>query len=408
MNQAPKPSSSPWLPIAGLFAIYFVFGATVGVMAPMVDEISADLNLSRSTMGSILGAWALLYIFTAVPAGVVLDRIGVRLAMSLGAVAIIISLGLRAVSTGPTSLFAAVAVFGIGGPLVSVGAPKLVSALFADDARRLPMGITAAGPGLGSALSIALTNPVLLPLANDEWREVLLYLAALGSATLVMWLLVTRDLPLAATVTKRTKRSDLDRLLRITVLRWVLALSVPFFFFGHALSNWFIEILTEFGLGDERAGYFAAASTLAGIVGGVVISRMVPSGRRAGSLATVFFVIAACIAVVPTLAPLPLLITLITLGFTRAAVIPLVFLIVMDDPQISVRDMGLATGLFFAFGQIGAFLGPLTVGLVADLRSGFTMPMLIISGVAAIAGLVALALRSDQVAANSLLSAHIP
>ena len=139
---------SPWLAVGGVCGVYFTFGLTIGVMAPLVDEISADLDLSRSTMGSILGAWALIYIFTSIPAGAFVDRVGLRGSMTVGGLSIAATLFLRSLAGDALSLFGAVAVFGIGGPLVSIAMPKLVASLFEEDQRRLPTGLGVAAPTL--------------------------------------------------------------------------------------------------------------------------------------------------------------------------------------------------------------------------------------------------------------------
>lgn len=164
MSADPVRARSPWLAVAGVCGVYFAFGLTIGVMAPLVGEISRDLSLSRSTMGSILGAWALIYVFTAVPAGAFVDRVGLRWSLTIGGGAIIASALLRSLASGAPTLFAAVAVFGIGGPLVSIATPKLIASLFEADARRLPTGLAVAAPSLGTAVGLALTNPVFLPL----------------------------------------------------------------------------------------------------------------------------------------------------------------------------------------------------------------------------------------------------
>ena len=146
MTRSAGRHHSPWLAVAGVCGVYFSFGLTLGVMAPLVDEISNDLALSRSTMGSILGAWALIYIFTAVPAGAAVDRLGLRRSLIIGGLTITASLVLRSIADSAFGLFGAVAVFGIGGPLVSIATPKLVASLFDEDARRLPTGLAVASP----------------------------------------------------------------------------------------------------------------------------------------------------------------------------------------------------------------------------------------------------------------------
>ena len=114
------PHTNPfrWQVLAGVWLSYYCFGLTIVTLAPLVSEISSDLHLTHSQMGTVLGAWQLVYIGSAIPLGILLDRIGTRRAMMFAIVVIAISAALRSVAGGYGSLFLAVAMFGLGGPLI--------------------------------------------------------------------------------------------------------------------------------------------------------------------------------------------------------------------------------------------------------------------------------------------------
>lgn len=393
--EAPIDRSSAWWAVSGVVAVYFAFGLAIGLMPPMVDEISADLELSRSAMGSILGAWALIYVFTAVPGGAMVERLGLRRAMLLGGVSVAASLLLRALATGGVSLFLAVAIFGIGGPLVSISTPKLVASLFDEEARRLPTGLGVAAPGIGSALGFALPNPVLLPLFDDSWRAVLVSGGLLTLVCCAYWIWATRASLAAAPPAEPIAAGTFGRLLGLTTMRWILVISLFSFAFSHGLNGWLPEILADSGLGDDAAGYVAALSTVLGIAGSLTIARLVPGHRRSVALAGVYGTLAICALGMATLAQTGVVVATLALGFVRAGSIPLMFLELMDDRDISVADMGAATGLFFAVGEIGGFGGPWSIGLIADRTDGFT------------ASTIALALIASAACASALgLSRH--
>jgi hypothetical protein len=48
----------------------------------------------------------------------------------------------------------------------------------------------------------------------------------------------------------------------------------------------------------------------------------------------------------------------------------------METPGIGARNMGAAAGLFFSVGEVGGTLGPVLLGLTADLTGSFTFGML--------------------------------
>ena len=124
-----------WSIIFGLWLIYFCFGYSVSSIAPIVPYITHDLNISYKQMGLILGAWQFTYMFFALPAGFILDRYGLKVSIFLAALIITLSLISRGLSNNFYHMWLAVALFGIGGPLISVGVPK-VSSLWKDEKSR--------------------------------------------------------------------------------------------------------------------------------------------------------------------------------------------------------------------------------------------------------------------------------
>ena len=46
--------------LLGVWLLYLAFGLNVGALAPLVPVIEADLGLSHSAMGRVLGAWQFL------------------------------------------------------------------------------------------------------------------------------------------------------------------------------------------------------------------------------------------------------------------------------------------------------------------------------------------------------------
>ena len=92
-------------------------------------------------MGAALGAWPFVYLGVSAITGKVLDRYGIQIGLSLGALFIGVSGILRAGAQSGLGLWMAVAVFGLGGPFISIGAPKLVTEWFPVAQRGLAVGL---------------------------------------------------------------------------------------------------------------------------------------------------------------------------------------------------------------------------------------------------------------------------
>src|SRR5471030_196895 len=189
MAQDAETATQPhrWAMLAGVWLVYACFGATAAAIAPLVSHITGELSLSHTQMGSILGAWQFVYIGAAIPCGALLDRLGARRGLTLGALVVAASGILRGLATDYLTLLLAVAAFGIGGPLVSVGAPKVISQWFAGRERGLAMGLYNVGQAVGTIGALLLTSSVGLALAGGDWRIVLIFYGVVALAAALVW-----------------------------------------------------------------------------------------------------------------------------------------------------------------------------------------------------------------------------
>lgn len=272
--------------LAGLWLAYASFGLILGGIPPLVIYLSEDLNLSRSAMGSVLGAWPLIYIAFAIPAGALIDRVGLNISLTLGIFLIAISGYLRALAVSHVTLFLAVAVFGLGGPFISIGAPTLISAWFDKRDRGTAMGIYLTAPSVGRIAALATANSLLMPLYDSNWRLTLITYAGIAILAGVIWWVIASNArnPDArsreAEVTPASSFRVFPQLLRSRVVQIVLIMSLGSFLFNHGLGNWLPEILRVGGMTAKQAGFWATIPVSIGIIATLVIPRLAIPSRR--------------------------------------------------------------------------------------------------------------------------------
>ena len=126
----PERSPARWLMLALVWSLYACFGLTQGSIPPLVGPVVEDLGMTYGQMGVVLGIWQLVYIGTSSPLGTLVDRWGVRRSMAAGLALILLSLVLRGLAVDFYTLLLAVALFGVGGPIISIGSPKVVALWF--------------------------------------------------------------------------------------------------------------------------------------------------------------------------------------------------------------------------------------------------------------------------------------
>ena len=369
-----------WLVLAGVWLIYFSFGVTIASMAPLLAPISAELGIGNSTMGAILGAWPLTYIVAAIPCGILLDRFGER-RMLFAATLVMAASGLaRSLADTPLELLLAVGLFGAGGPMISVGAPKLIAGLFEGRDRGTAMGLYVTGPYLGGVVALALTNSVVLPLADNDWRNVMLIYAGLVALSGVVWLVLSAPGIAPAPSAgpgggKKFNFSAFSEILALPEVRIILLMSIGIFFINHAMNNWLPEILRSRDFTPVSAGYWAALSAAVGIAGAIIVPRLATPDRRLAVMATLFLcALLASLLLRSNLVPL-LVTGLILQGIARGGMMTVAILILMETPNVPKERLGLAGGLFFTTAEVGGVLGPVTFGILSDLGDGFALPL---------------------------------
>ena len=398
---SPAATAHPyrWFMLAGLWLLYFSFAMSMVALAPLVYVVMTDLGMHRGEMGMVLAAWQLTYILSSLPCGGLMDRFGPRWMMFAAALIVAASVMLRGLAVDYWTLLLAVMVFGLGGPLISSGAPKVVSLWFAGRERGFALGVYFTGNGCGSIFTVALTNSVMLPAAGGDWRIVMFIYAGVIVVTGLAWLLISAH-PESRAVEARLKaqerlsaRDVFLQLARDPVVRTVLLMGLFILFYIHGTYHWMPDLLRSYGMTPTEAGYWAALPTLFGMGASLLLPRLATPERRFPILLGLF----ACAALAVLLiwsASLPLVaVGLVLQGVCRGAMTSIALLFLMDNRNSGSR-MGAASGLFFSVGEVGGVLGPMSVGAVAHWTGDFDASLFMMIGIAALLVLVLLRLRA--------------
>jgi cyanate permease len=390
--------------LAGVCFSYYCFGMTTASLAPLVEPITAEFGMTHTAMGFVLGAWQLVFIASAAPCGAILDRIGIPKGLVFGGFLIALSGALRALSVDFPTLLVAVAVFGFAGPLVSVGAPKLIAQWFEGKDRGFAMGLYVSVNQLGSVTVLALTNSVLMPALGGSWRNVLFLNAALMTTTALVWIALGRTRRSReaergfAAAPRRSQREVFGSLLRIRAVQIVLLMSVGIFFINHALNQWLPEILRAGGMAAETAGYWASIPTAVGIFGSLLIPRLAIPSRRFALLAALILCAGGATLLLQVGAGPLLAAALVLQGIARSSLMSVSMLVLMEARGVSQSNVGAAGGLFFSAAEIGGVLGPFTLGSTSDLTGGFAAGLYVLTGACAVLFVLLTLLRRETLA----------
>jgi len=367
--------------LAGVWFCYMTFGLSMASLAPLVREIESDLAFSHSAMGTVLGAWQFVYIFAAIPCGILLDRIGARWGLAIGALIIGLSGIFRGFAEEYIHLLIAVALFGLGGPLISAGAPKVVSECFEGKDRGLAMGIYITGPGIGAVTALLLTQPLILPWLDGNWRALLQIWGGVSLAAGLFWLLVAKESPRTPDGVKgRAIMFGLVEMLRIPAVRLILLMSVAVFSINHGMGNWLVEILQSFGADVSRASALATIPVAVGILSALTLPRMAVGSRRFSVLILLFSCsVLASLALLGEPVGIWLYLALIVEGIAAGSMMTVLVLTLVEVPGVGDKRAGTAGGLFFSAAEIGGVGGPVLLGILFHAQGRFSSSLMVLA-----------------------------
>ncbi|MGB6681808.1 MAG: MFS transporter [Candidatus Bathyarchaeia archaeon] len=377
-----SPIRYRWVMLALAWATYFCFGLVSFSLAPLATPIMAELKLTYTQFGIAAGAWPLIYIASSYPVGIIIDRLGLKKSLSVGILVVALSAIMRSYAIDFTSLFASVAVFGVGAPIISIGLPKLIASWFFGRERGTASGIYFTGVSMGTAFSLGATNILILPLLGS-WRNVLLFYGIIPIIVVLLWIKFAKSstgLDIETTVFKENIWKSIFGLLRYRNIWSIVLIGTTSFMVIHSLNNWLPKILETQNLAPTLAGILAASFSIFRIFGSLGIPRMsyIWSSRKT-TVAIMLSITAVSIVILPLGNEYLALLCIASIGLFIGALSPLLLTILMDTHEVGVKKMGAAGGLYFSFGEVGGVLGPVIVGLFRDLTGNFSTGLTILA-----------------------------
>ncbi len=349
-----------------MWLLYMAFGLNMASLAPLVGDIEPDLAISHAAMGVILGAWQFVYIFAAIPCGLLLDRLGSRRGLAMGGLIIALSGVLRGYSEEHLHLLAAVALFGLGGPLISAGAPKVISEYFRGARRGLAMGVYITGPGVGAITALLLTQPVLMPLLDHDWRLLLQSWGMVALVASLFWIGVSRGEPKRreGLPQLRSASADIRAILALPAVRLILLMSIAVFAINHAMGNWLVQILMTFGANAQEASLIAVVPVVIGICSALTLPGLAVGRRRYTVMASLFVCSVLGSVLLLSMPTGPWLYVALGLeGVAAGAMMTVLILTLVEVPGVGEGRAGTAGGFFFSAAEIGGVGGPVALGV---------------------------------------------
>jgi len=169
-------------------------------------QIREDLHLSLGEMGILLSAFSWSYAFAQLPTGILVDKVGPRILLSVGLAIWSIAQACGGFARSLRLFVATRVVLGVGeAPQFPAGA-RIVSNWYPPRERGLPTGLFNSSSSLGPALAPPLLTALM---ATFGWRGMFYVMGGAGLLAAMAWYMCYRD-PEAAGLTAEAMRSIRD------------------------------------------------------------------------------------------------------------------------------------------------------------------------------------------------------
>lgn len=341
-------------------------------VSPVMPVLMQAFDLSLSSAGMLMSVFAITGFILALPAGLILQRLGLKPTglLAMGCLVIGSILGGLSPSAG-LMLFSRV-VEGVGMGLIAVVAPAAIAMWFPPHKQGAPMGLWATWVPVGAILMF-----VLAPAMADAfgWQSIWWFGAGFAALAFGLVLVFMRMPP--ALETSRPDGSppeapDMRPALSNRNM-WLLAVLFGLFNLGTMpMSTYYPTFLSTVRNYDMASASFVVSLTMVTVLfsaplAGVLLDKL--GSRRA--LLTWPFLALAVLMLLPftvTGALIPLL--MVAIGLISGAIPTATFSAmpgIMQKPELAGLGMGAVS-----LGQnLGMFLGPILFGALAE-RAGWT------------------------------------
>ncbi|GAA1732052.1 CynX/NimT family MFS transporter [Isoptericola hypogeus] len=401
MTGSPTPGRPPgpgdaartgWL-LAALLLVALNLRAPITAVPPVVDELAAGLGLSAAGVGLLTSVPVLCFALCTPLASVLVARLGPEASVTAALGGILAGTVVRSGGSVPAALVGT-ALIGIAITIGNVAIPVVITR----DFRRRAAAVTgaySATMNLGSTFTTMLTVPLAV---SFGWQWALAGWGVLAAGALAAWIPAGRTLAAreaGATAVRppstRQELAALDPPARHAARRLAVLLSVAFAGQAtgyYAMTAWLPEILQDrLGMTDAAAGGAAAPFQLCAVAGSFLVPLAFARGLSARTTAMVMAAMWLSLPVGLLVAPGLWLLWVGLAGAAQGGNFTVIFtLVAQRSPVLAVARRSSAA--IQTAGYACAALAPTWMGAVQAATGGWTVPLVLVTGVLTVMAVV--------------------
>ena len=353
--------------LALLFLAHAAGTTNITLVLAMAPAVEQALGISHATFGLVVSTYYAALLLAALPAGILVDHLGIRMSLALANVLLALGMVVFAASTAAASAAIGLALCGLGYTLVNPATARGVLAWFPPRGRGTAMGVKQTGvPAGGVVAAIAAALPF-------GWRELAVACVVSGLLTALACVALRVKEPVVTTPTRLGEIRGLLRMPNVTAFNvaaclYATAQGGVFAYFVLFARE---DLLMEAPLASLCLGVAYVASASGRIGWGIVSDAIARNGRIVGLVlcGVIGAAGSVCLLLVPPPGSLILPLVAFVVGLTLGgyAALPQTAAAEAVEPRLA----GAAIGYNMLFTSLGTTLGPSIFGSVIE-AAGFT------------------------------------
>ncbi len=341
---------------------------------PVMPVLMQAFQINLVQAGSLVSVFAVTGLLLALPAGIILQRLGPRLAGLIAVGCLAGGSALGAISPNVSLLLGSRVIEGIGMGLMGVVAPATIAAWFPGEKQGTPMGIWATWVPIGT-LVMYLAGPALV--AVGSWQAVWWFAVAFSLVVMLVYGLLVRW-P-ASAETPEAPRSpgagsgESNDFLKALANRNIWLLGLEFACFNLAfigMSTYYPTFLSENrGYSLTAAGWIASISTVVVLISAPLAGRISDRIHSRRLVFTIPFLILGVIMIFPFQATGWQIYLVLALQGLFLGSIPTATFAAASEVMKKPQWAGYGLGVIMLAQNVGVLIGPVLFGQIVKTQS---------------------------------------
>jgi len=400
-NNVSKFSGYKWIVLSVFILVALISQLLWLTFAPISSEMEKLYGVTAFDISLLSLVWPLIFVITAIPVGIFIDKKGFKISVAVGAVFLAVFSIIRIFSAIPEYNFLILLISQSGAaisqPFIFGSITKLSASWFPKSEQGLATGLGTIGLFLGMMVALAITPIIFL---SYGIINLLIIYACISCAAAFFFIALAKE-GTKTSIKDTSSAFTLNDLWSLSKLKPFLILEFGFFVVVGgftALMTWLEQILNSLhGIGIDQAGITGGLMIIGGIIGSIIIPAVSDKIKKVKIFIIINLAIGTFLLYLVGIFSdfIFLAIIFFIMGFFLMSALPLV--LEMSSRIAGPGIEGQASSLLWFFSQVGSVLLIVIIEPIKSIWNSYYYSILLIVLLWAISLILFLGIKENPI-----------